>query len=126
MKDVKYPSSATAATAVVGHDEHGDDGVDPAAEVEGQALAKGMERAHGAFLGHAPQGGLGHDEDIAECDDQDQVDEQEDPAAVFGRQVGEAPDVPQPYRRTGHGQDISDPAGKGPASCPVLGRVVRW
>ena len=97
---------------VVGHDQNGDDGVDPAAEAEAGPVAEGLVGPHRAFAGHAADGGLGHDHGIAEGHGQNNIDQQEDAAAVFGCQIGKAPDVPQADGRACGGQDKADLAGK--------------
>ena len=100
---------------IIGHDQDGDDGVDPAAPCKPALFAKGAESAHRAFSGHAAQCGLGHDHRVAEGDRQQDIDEQENAAAVFGRQIGETPDVAQAHRSTGCRQNKADLAGKGTA-----------
>ena len=80
---------------VIRHDEDGDDRVDPAAEREPALFAKGRESAHRALLGHPAQSRLRHDHGIAERHGQQDIDQQEDPAAVFRGQIREAPDVPK-------------------------------
>ncbi len=74
-------------TGVIGHDEDGDDGVDPAAEREPALFAKGRESAHRALLGHPAQSRLRHDHGIAKRERQQNVDEQKNAAAILGRQI---------------------------------------
>ena len=105
----------SADDRVIGHDQNGDDGVDPPAEGESAPLAKGGEGPHGALLGHAAQGGLRHDHGIAEGKGQNDIDQQKNSAAVFGRQIGKAPDVPQAHRGPRRRQDESQLPGKGAA-----------
>ena len=59
----------------------------------------------GLFSGHAANGGLGYDHRIAEGHRQNNVDQQENTAAVFGRQIGKAPDVPQADGRARRGEN---------------------
>ena len=78
------------------------------------ALIQPPKRRPGrSFAGHAADGGLGHDHGIAEGHGQDDIDQQENAAAVLGGQVGKAPDVPQADGRACGGQDKADLAGKG-------------
>ena len=102
---------------VVRHDQDGDDGVDPAAEPQARAFAKGPEGAHRAFLGHAAQGRFRRDHGVAKGDGQHDVHQQEDAAAVFCRQIRETPDVAQAHRRARRRQHEADLAGE---STPVM------
>ena len=108
---------------VVGDDEDGDDGVDPAAEGKPALFAEGGERAHRAFLGHPAQRRLGHDHGVAEGEGEDDVDEQKDAAAVLGRKIGEAPDVAEAHRRACSGENESDLARKG---APLVLFLIHW
>ena len=102
---------------VIGDDQDGDNGVDPAAEAQRPGslagLCKKRERAHGAFAGHAAQSGFRHDHRIAEGERQQDVNEQKNTAAVLGGQIREPPDVAQPDGGTGSGQHKAEFAGKG-------------
>ena len=98
---------------IVGHDQYGDNGVDPAAEAQSGPIAEGLVRADGTLAGHAADGGFGDDHRIAEGHGQDDIDQQENAAAVLCRQIGEAPDVPQPDGRARRGKDEADFARKG-------------
>ena len=83
---------------IVRHDQNGDDGVDPAAEPDALALTEVGIGADRAFVGHTAQRGLGHDHRITKGNCQQNVYQQENAAAVFGRQIREAPDVAQTHR----------------------------
>ena len=98
---------------IIGHDQYGDNGVDPAAEAQSGPIAEGLIRADGAFAGHAADGGFDDNHRIAEGHGQDDIDQQENAAAVLCGQIGEAPDVPQPDGRARRGKDEADFARKG-------------
>ena len=102
----------SADDRIIGDDQDGDDGVDPAAERQPLPLAKMAVSAHRAFAGHPAQRRFGNDHGVAKGDSQQDVDEQKNAAAVFCGQIREAPDVSQPDRRTGGGQHESEFAGK--------------
>ena len=108
----QIPDDPAADDRVIRHDEDGDDGVYPAAE-GAPALADGGECAHRAFPGHPAQRRLGNDHGVAEGEGEDDVDEQEDAAAVLGRKIGEAPDVAEAHRRACSGENEADLARKG-------------
>ena len=101
---------------VVRHDQHRDNGVDPAAKAEESVLFAGLgKRAVGAdraFVGHAAQGSLGHDHRVAERQRQHNIDQQKNTAAVLGCQIREPPDIAQPHRRPGSRQHKAELAGK--------------
>ena len=80
---------------VIRHDQDRDDCVDPAAEPQPAGCSERLERADRAFARHAAQRRLGDDHGIAERHGQQDIDQQEDPAAVFRGQIREAPDVPK-------------------------------
>ena len=119
----QIPDDPAADDRVVGDDEDGDDGVDPAAEGKPARFAEGGERAHRAFLGHPAQRRLGHDHGVAEGEGEDDVDEQEDAAAVLGRKIGKAPDVAEAHRRACSGENESDLARKG---APLVLFLIHW
>ena len=102
----------SADDRIIGNDQDGDDGVDPAAERQPLPLAKMAVSAHRAFAGHPAQRRFSNDHGVAKGDSQQDVDEQKNAAAVFCGQIREAPDVSQPDRRTGGGQHESEFAGK--------------
>ena len=104
-----------ANDGVVGHDQDGDDGVDPAAEFQPLAGAEGGESTYGALARHAANGGLRYDHGVAKGQGQDDVDQQKNTAAIFGGQIGEPPDIAQAYRGPGSGQDKPDFSGKSAA-----------
>ena len=60
-----------------------------------------MEGSNRAFVGHTSDGCFGNDHCVAEGQCQNDIDEQEYAAAVFGCQVWKAPDVSQSYRGAG-------------------------
>ena len=109
----QIPDDPAADDRVVGDDEDGDDGVDPAAEGKPARFAEGGERAHRAFLGHPAQRRLGHDHGVAEGEGEDDVDEQENAAAVLCCEVGETPDIAEAYRSACRREDKADLARKG-------------
>ena len=113
-----------ADEAVVGQDDHGHDGVQPAAHFEEAAglISKGAIGAHRAEAGITAKAGFGHDEGIAEGEQQEEVDEQEDATAVFGSQVGEAPDVAEADGRAGNGEDVAEVAREQAAGIARIGR----
>ena len=98
--------------AVVGHDQHGDHGIDPAAKAEGGRFAKAGKCAHRAFARHAAHGRFGYDQCKAKGEHEHQIDQKKNAAAVFGRQIGEAPDVAKAHSRACHRQHIADAARK--------------
>ena len=108
----QIPDDPAANDRVIGHDEDGDDGVDPAAEREPALFAKGRESAHRALLGHPAQSRLRHDHGIAERERQQNVDEQKDAAAILGRQIRETPDVAKANGRACGRQHKADLAGE--------------
>jgi len=60
-----------------------------------------MEGSNRAFVGHTSDGCFGNDHCVAEGQCQNDIDEQEYAATVFGCQVWEAPDVSKSYRGAG-------------------------
>ena len=80
---------------------------------EQPALADGGECAHRAFPGHPAQRRLGHDHGVAEGEGEDDVDEQENAAAVLCREVGETPDIAEAHRSACRREDKADLARKG-------------
>ena len=105
---------------VIRHNENRDDGVEPAARRQPARFAEGLKRADGAFAGHAADGGFRDDHGIAEGQRQQDVDQQEDAAAVLGRQIGEAPDVAKAHGGPGRGEHEPDLAGKRAAGMRML------
>ena len=97
---------------VIRHDEDGDDRVDPAAEFQPAGAAERVERANRALAGHAAERGLCYDHGIAERHGQNDVDEQENTAAVFGGQIRKAPDVAEADGRAGGREHKADLSGK--------------
>ena len=93
------------------------------AEYEALPLAKMAVSAHRAFAGHPAQRRLGHDHGVAEGEGEDDVDEQEDAAAVLGRKIGKAPDVAEAHRRACSGENESDLARKG---APLVLFLIHW
>ena len=83
---------------IIGHDQHGNDGVDPAAQLQGEPVAEKTKGSDRALFGHTSDGSLRHDHGIAEGQRQNDIDQQEDPPAVFGRQIGKPPDIAQSHR----------------------------
>ena len=105
----------SADEAVVGQNEHGHDGVYPAAEhKEGIALhlAEGAVGSHGAESCLSAETRFGHDERVAEGEHENEIDQQEDASSVLGGEIGESPDVSETYGRTGHGENKTYVAGK--------------
>ena len=101
---------------VVRHDQHRDNGVDPAAKAEksvfASRLCKRTVGADRAFVGHAAQRSLGHDHRVAERQRQHNIDQQKNTAAVLIRHIREPPDIAQPHRRPGSRQHKAELAGK--------------
>ena len=98
---------------VIGDDQNGDDGIDPAAEAQSRLVPKGFVGAHRAFSGHAADGGFSNDHRVAKGHGQNNVYQQKNTAAVLSGQIGEAPDVSQTDGRTRSGKNETDLAGKG-------------
>ena len=63
------------------------------------------------------------DQEIERTEIMDDVDEQEDAAAVLGRKIGEAPDVAEAHRRACSGENESDLARKG---APLVLFLIHW
>ena len=97
---------------VIRHDEHRDDGVEPAARRQPARPAERLECADRAFAGHAANRGFRDDHRIAEGQRQKNINQQKNAAAVFGRQIRKAPDVAQPHGGPGCGEHKPDFAGK--------------
>ena len=115
----QIPDDPAADDRVIRHDKDGDDGVYPAAE-GAPALADGGECAHRAFLGHPAQRRLGHDHGVAESEGEDDVDEQENAAAVLCCEIGETPDIAEAYRSACRREDKADLARKGASLVLIL------
>ena len=103
----------TANDGIIGHNQNRDDGVDPTAEAQRGPVPERFVSADRAFFGHAADRGFGNDHRVAEGHGQDDVDQQKNAAAVFGGEIGEAPDVSKTYGRTGGGKNKADFSGKG-------------
>ena len=101
---------------VVRHDQDRDNGVDPAAKAEKAVflarLGKAAVGADRTFVGHAAQGGLSHNHRVAEGERQHNINQQENTAAVFSRQVREPPDIAQPHRCPGRRQHKAEFTGE--------------
>ena len=80
---------------VIRHDQDRNNCIDPPAEPQPAGCSERLERTDRAFARHAAQRRLGDDHGIAERHGQQDIDQQEDPAAVFRGQIREAPDVPK-------------------------------
>ena len=108
--------NANSRNRVVRHDQHRDNGVDPAAKAEesvfASRLCKRTVGADRALVGHAAQRSLGHDHRVAERQRQHNIDQQKNTAAVLGRQIREPPDIAQSHRRPGSRQHKAELAGK--------------
>ena len=96
-----------ADDAIIRNDEHGDDSVDPSPDLKGQRAAEGVEGTYRALPGHASQSSLRYDQGVAEGDHQDQIDQKEHTAAVFGGKVRKTPDIAKSHCRACHSQYVA-------------------
>ena len=93
---------------VIGADQHGNDRIDPAAELSGTAFTVSIECTDGALPCRASDGSLRYDHRVSESQRQQDVDQQEDPAAVLGSKIWKAPDIAQSDGGTGCREHITD------------------
>ena len=100
----------TADDTVVGDDDDGDDGGQGSDKLE--ALVQFAVGRDTGQAGLTAQGDLGDHQGEAEGQSQDDVDQQENAAAVLGGQIGEAPQVAQTDCGASSGQNKTDAAGE--------------
>ena len=108
----------SADYTVIGSDDDGHQGCQRPQETE--PFIKDAVGMDGALPGFPSDGDLRHHQGKTEGDGQDQVNQEEDPSPVLGGQVGETPDVPESYRRTGSGQDESQLSGETASFCRLF------
>ena len=95
---------------VIGHDEHRHE--------EGQYAQKLPLRidfgisANGALLRAPPDGDVRCEQRKAECQHQRQIDDQKQPAAVLGRQIGKAPQIANAHGASGRRHHKAQLTGK--------------
>ena len=99
-----------ADDGVVGHDQHRDQkSEDPEELPLGTHLGVGVD---GILAGPAPDRDVAGQQREAESEGQDQIDQNKEAAAVFGCQVGEAPEIADADRAAGRRHDEADLAGE--------------
>ena len=99
-----------ADDGVVGHDQHRNQKSENPKELPlGAHLGVG---ADGVFAGSAADRDVAGQQREAEGESQDKIDQNEEAAAVFGCQVGEAPEVADADRAAGGCHDEADLAGE--------------
>ncbi len=95
LKQVFYYPAADRG--VIGHDQHGDHRVDPAAQPPFFRFSQNTEGPHRAFFRHPPNGRLRHNHGIPKGHGQQDIHQQEDPSAILCRQIRESPDIPKAH-----------------------------
>jgi hypothetical protein len=96
---------------VIGEDDEAGDHAQPAHAGPGGAAALEPLEGHDRLsLGGPADHDLGHHDRDAHQSNADKIDDDEQPAAVFARDVGELPDVAQTDGRTGRGEDEAQSA----------------
>ena len=86
-----------ADNGIIGHNQYRNNRVDPAAKGQPFRFSKGTVSAYRALLCHTSQSCLCYDHGVAEGQGQNDINQKENTAAVFGGQVRKAPDIAQAY-----------------------------
>ena len=81
----------SADHGVVGNDQDRDNGIQPPANGKGNGFSKEMKRTYRTFAGHTSKRGFSYDHGVTEGQCQQNIDKQENTAAVFGRKIWKTP-----------------------------------
>ena len=91
-----YPA---ADNGIIGHNQNGDNGIDPASCLEHQVLSKVGIGSHRALSGHSSDGAFRNNHGVTKGKHQKKVNQKEDSPSVFRRQIRESPNISQAHRR---------------------------
>ena len=91
-----YP---TADDGIIGYNQDGDNGINPASCLEHPVLSKVGISSHGALSGHSTNGTFRNYHGVTKGKHQKKVNQKEDSPSVFRRQIRESPNISQAHRR---------------------------